>query len=317
MEHADKLELHYYFTDDSHNIDAIIRNRCEAEILAILIEAADILNMDVTVNSEAYAEGGFREFWKLLGSHGNQITILLAIVSILLSRIPISDPEIEALEKEIKQLTIEEKKLNIQKLKLELQEKPVDDIDQTVIKKAASYVDKSLKFVKRRSNLYSHLTGYHKVQKIGFNILDNNFEPLESERIIDRVNFKKFILSSNKLNSEIDESAVIEIVSPVLKEGRYRWKGIYEETTITFDMLDAQFKEDVLLEKVAFKHGSTITCVLRIGRELDEVGDIKITGYAVSTVLEISDGSDVSETMQGKRYLHTKKLRDSQGDLFA
>lgn len=314
---ADKLELHYYFADDSHNIDAVVRNRCEAEILAILIEAADILNIDVSVNSEAFSEGGFREFWRLLGTHGNQITILLAIVSIILSRVPVSDPEIEALEKEIKQLTIEEKKLNIQKLKLELQEKPVEKIDKTLVRKAASYVDKSLKFVKRRSNLYSHLNGYHKVKKVGFNVLSEGFEPIDNERIIERVDFKKFILSSNKLNSEIDDSAMIEIVSPVLKEGRYRWKGIYEEKTITFDMLDAQFKEDVLLEKVAFKHGSTITCVLRIGRELDEVGDVKVTGYAVSTVLEISDGVDVSKTPQGNRYLHTKKLRDSQGDLFA
>lgn len=317
MDHADKLELHYYFTDDSHNIDAVVRNRCEAEILAILIEAADILRIDISVNSEAYAEGGFREFWRLIGTHGNQITILLAIVSIILSRIPVNDPEIEALEKEIKQLTIEEKKLNIQRLKLELQEKSVEKIDKAVINKAASYVDKNLKFVKRRSNLYSHLIGYYRVNKIGFNILGKGFEPFDNERVIDRVNFKRFILSSNKLNSEVDESAVIEIVSPVLKEGRYRWKGIYEEKTITFDMLDAQFKEDVLLEKVAFKHGSAITCVLRIGRELDEVGDIKITGYAVSTVLEISDGVEISKTSQGNRYLHTKNLKGSQGDLFA
>ena len=49
----------------------------------------------------------------------------------------------------------------------------------------------------------------------------------------------------------------------------------------------------------------------------DEVGDVKVTGYAVSTVLEISDGVDVRKTSQGNRYLHTKNLRDSQGDLFA
>ncbi|MBJ6934453.1 hypothetical protein JG626_18940, partial [Vibrio cholerae] len=87
--------------------------------------------------------------------------------------------------------------------------------------------------------------------------------------------------------------------SRVLKEGRYKWKGIFEDKTITFDMLDAQFKEDVLLEKISFKHGSAITCVLRIGRELDEVGDIKITGYAVSTVLTVTDGVEVTKTAQG------------------
>ncbi|MDW1507492.1 hypothetical protein R7D97_25215 [Vibrio sp. Vb5031] len=82
-------------------------------------------------------------------------------------------------------------------------------------------------------------------------------------------------------------------------------------------MLDAQFKEDVLLEKVSFKHGSSINCVLRINRELDEVGEIKVTGYAVSTVIEVSDGIEVNKTKQGNQYLHARKLTRSQGDLFA
>ncbi|EOV6289240.1 hypothetical protein ACN93C_004452 [Vibrio parahaemolyticus] len=317
MNQADKLEIHYYFNDDSHNIDAIVRNKCEAEILAILLEAANILSIDIDVTSEVCREGGFRDFWRLLGEHGNQITILLAIVSIVLSRVPITDPEVEVLEKEIQKLTIEEKKLNIQKLKLELKEKSVNQIDQKVVGQAARYVDKNLKIVKRRSNLYLNLQDYHKVNRVGFNSLMNDFEPFSDERIIERAQFSKFILSSNRLNAEVIESAQIEIISPVLKEGRYKWKGIFEDKTITFDMLDAQFKEDVLLEKISFKHGSAITCVLRIGRELDEVGDIKITGYAVSTVLTVTDGVEVTKTAQGNRYLHAKNFRDAQGDLFA
>ena len=317
MNQADKLEFHYYFNDASHNIDALVRNKCEAEVLAILLEAANILDISIEVNSEVFREGGFREFWKLLGEHGSQITILLAIVTIVLSRVPVSDPEIELLEREIKKLTIEEKKLNIQKLKLELKEKSVAQIDHEVIGKAARYVDKSLKVVKRRSNLYTHLSSYHKVDGVGINAISPDFEPFSDERRIERKDFRKFILSSNKLNAEIDDTANIEIVSPVLKEGRYKWKGIYDEKTITFDMLDAQFKEDVLLEKVSFKHGSSINCVLRINRELDEVGEIKVTGYAVSTVIEVSDGIEVNKTKQGNQYLHARKLTRSQGDLFA
>ncbi len=317
MESADKLEMHYYFNDGSHSMDAVVRNKCEAEILAILLEAADILKIDIDVNAEVYREGGLRDFWRVLGSNNNQVTILLMIVTVVLSRVPISDPEIDALEKEIKQLTIEEKKLNIEKLKLELKEKTVQQIGEETIGKATRHVDKSLKIVKRRSNLYTHLSSYHKVTHVGINAVTPSFEPFVDERIIERTSFKNFILSSNKLKSDIDEEAVIEIVSPVLREGRYKWKGIYEDKPISFDMHDADFKEEVLLEKVGFKHGSTITCVLRIARELDEVGEIKTTGYSVATVIEITEGTETKATKQGHRYLHAKKMRDSQGDLFA
>ncbi|ENM3825773.1 hypothetical protein AB5A11_003551 [Vibrio cholerae] len=51
MNQADKLEIHYYFNDESHNIDAIVRNKCEAEILAILLEAANILSSNNSINS--------------------------------------------------------------------------------------------------------------------------------------------------------------------------------------------------------------------------------------------------------------------------
>ena len=51
-------------------------------------------------------------------------------------------------------------------------------------------------------------------------------------------------------------------------------------------------------------------------RELDEVGEIKITDYAVTTVIEKIDGDHIIETRQGKKYRRAKKLAESQGDLF-
>lgn len=174
MSSADKLELHYYFNDDSHSMNAVVRNKCEAEVLAILIEIAETLSISMDISSEVVRAGGLRDFWKLLGKNNNQITVLLVIATIILSRIPMNDPEIDALEKEIKQLTIEEKKLNIKKLKLELQDKTVQQVDKKVIGKVARHVDKNLKIVKRRSNLYSQLSSYHKITQVVVNALDSN-----------------------------------------------------------------------------------------------------------------------------------------------
>ncbi len=316
MDEANKLELHYYFDDLSHSMDAFTRNKCEAEILSILSEAADILKIPVTINSEVYQEGGLKEFWKLLGQNNTQITILLVVVTIVLSRIPIVDQEADALEKELKRLSIEEKKLNIEKLKRELG-KDISEVNTKTVVKAAKHVDKNLKVVKRKSNFYAHLACYPKVTKIGFAPVKNNWEHFSDERLVERADFNKFILSTNKLESETDDSAEIEIISPVLKEGRYRWKGIYQDSIITFEMNDCEFKEQVLMEQISFKHGSKICCELRVSRELNEVGDVKITGYTVITVIELIENGVPVPTNQGKRFKQAKKFENSQGDLFS
>ncbi|MCJ7978450.1 hypothetical protein LOS88_13795 [Aeromonas veronii] len=309
------FELHYYFRDNSHSIDSTIRNKCESEILAIINEAANLLEVELTINSIVPMEGGFRDLWNLIGNNSNQVTLLLAVLTLVMSRIPTSDPEMERLDRQIKQLTIEEKKLTIERLKREAETEPSNT---KVIEKIADVVDRNLKITKRKSNLYSHLSTYHKVTRVGFNAKsieksqDNNYE-----RSIYSRDFHKFILKTNKLSSIKDNNASIEIISPVLKEGRYKWKGIYNNIPISFDMNDHDFREDVLLEKHSFKHGSNIKCELSIGRELNEVGDVIITGYTVKTVIEFdSDGNTSVTTPQGLNFKQAKKYSDSQGELF-
>ena len=146
--------------------------------------------------------------------------------------------------------------------------------------------------------------------------MDNDWEPISDERLVPRSDFSKFVLSTNKLRSEVDDCAVIEIISPVLKEGRYKWKGVYNENSISFEMQDSHFRDSVLFENIPFKHGSKIVCVLVTHRELDEIGAIKITGYAVTTVLDKVDDDIPQETPQGKKYRHAKKIDESQGNLF-
>lgn len=62
MEVANKFELHYYLNDESHQINAFLRNKCEAELLAIISEISAILDIEVELVATAVKEGGFREF---------------------------------------------------------------------------------------------------------------------------------------------------------------------------------------------------------------------------------------------------------------
>jgi hypothetical protein len=72
---ASNLELHYYFSDSSHDIDALVRNKCESELIAIVYEAASIFDIEIKLLSEPPEEGGFKEFWKALGKYSASIPL--------------------------------------------------------------------------------------------------------------------------------------------------------------------------------------------------------------------------------------------------
>ncbi len=313
MKVANSLELHYYLNDDSHQINAFLRNQCEAEILAIISEVSVILGIESKIIAEAVKEGGFREFWKLIQGNANAITVVLLTVQLLITTAPlVLESENEELENELNRLQIEESKLNIEKLRKEIKE---IEPNAESASKAVSHLSKNLKIIKRKSNFYSVLSGYQNVSQIGINILNSNFVPTCDEKKVIRNDFRKFILSSNKLKAKEIE-AEIDIVSPVLKEGKYKWKGLYNEQPINFEMLDLAFKDMVLTDNIPFQHGTSILAVLRISSELDEVGDIKITGYDVITVIEKRDDVSTQETLQGKKYRQAKKYMEGQGKLF-
>ena len=305
----EKLEMHYHLLDQSHSMDAIVRNKCEAEALAVFIEIAKSLGIDAAIESSAFTEGGLREIWSFIGKNNNQLTLLLAIIVLVFSRIPISDSEMDNLNKQIAKLTIEEKQLAIAKLKKEMD---IGSVNNEAVTLGVTVLETQIKIAARRSNFYKQLTNYRQVTGVGVTQKSAETE----ERYVDRSEFSKFVLFTNKPPIEVIESATIEIVAPVLKEGNYQWKGIYKGEPISFAMTDDEFKVLVLTRKVMFQHGSAIECVLNIHRKFDEVGEIEITGYSVPTVISIADGVSYTETIQGKRYKANKKSSESQGKLF-
>lgn len=305
--------MHYHLCDDSHSMDAIVRNKCEAETLAVFIEVAKSLSIPVKIESTTYTDGGLREIWKFIGNNNNQLTLILSIILLIFSRLPVSDGEMDELNKQVAKLTIEEKRLAIEKLKKELSD---GTAHHGSIENGAAAIESNLKVAARRSNFYKHLVAYDKVTGVGFTPISLDTNNVAIERYVDRSNFSKFVLPTNKLPVEVVESTTIEIVAPVLKEGNYQWKGIYQDQPISFAMSDDEFKVSVLRKEVVFKHGTVIECVLNVHRKFDEVGDVAITGYSVPTVVSIADGTSQIQTVQGKRYRAQKRAVENQGNLF-
>ncbi|MCW8965781.1 MAG: hypothetical protein OQK82_03710 [Candidatus Pacearchaeota archaeon] len=309
-----KLELHYFFVDDSHSMDAVVRNECEKELLALFHECSIILGIDFKVESEAFSEGGLKEVWKFFGT--NQVATLLVILTIILSRYPPTDEAKEIAEQQLRELQTEETRLNIKKIRLQLKQLEQENIDVATVEQITQEVARSSKVIVRRSNFYEKLTKYKKVKSLSYTQLNYENEPITEERIVLQDDFPRFVMHSRVLKPEIIDNAEIEIIAPVLVEGNYKWKGIYENEPITFSMTDASFRHQVLSKEVSFQNGARIICVLEMHRKLDEAGEIVITGYSVSTVISKHDAMQSIETSQGRTYKQAKGFRESQGDIF-
>lgn len=327
MDMANKLEIHYYLANEEHSMNALVRNKCEAELLAIFKEVCTTFDIDLPIETLAYREGGLKEIWKFLGENGVQtqtalsiFMAVLTIVGIVFSRMPVSDAEKDQREKVLAELSIEEKRLSIEEKQLAIQklkkEMASGNVAQETIDLGARAAGQNLKVHARKSNFYKFLDQYEKVTGVAFSPLNKDGEPIEKERFVPRSEFKNHILLTNELPVETIESAMIEIVSPVLKGGNYHWKGVYQDKAINFSMTDAEFKNMVLRKEVSFQHGSSIECVLQVARKLDEYGEVAITGYSVPTVIQKIDGERKFETAQGRRYKAYKKFDGSQRELF-
>ena len=112
------------------------------------------------------------------------------------------------------------------------------------------------------------------------------------------------------------KNAVIELVSPVLKSGKYKWKGIYDEKVVVFTMKDDEYQKSVVKKEVSFQSGFSFQCILKITRIIDDFGVVQIRSYTVMTVIGKLQDDKIIETEQGKRYKKVKEEAENQLSLF-
>jgi hypothetical protein len=147
-------------------------------------------------------------------------------------------------------------------------------------------------------------------------VIEDGNKHIICENKIARASFNEYILSSNVLNPITDENAVIEIVSPVLKKGKYKWTGIYAGEVIQFNMKSSEFKAMVQTGKIKFKNGSSVICKLVINRKIDNEGIVKVTGYDVVAVDKYYENDNPIETPEGKLRRQKKEADEKQLSLF-
>ena len=226
-----KFELHYYLKDNSHAMNAFVRNKAEKDFLEAVKRIGELLDSELKIETEAYQEGGLKEFI-VIG--GIVLGFLSPSINNIITHYATRDTQTEALDKKIKEATLKNLELDSKKKELEIQEQVEKKLNDKLVQK---YI----------SNFYKRIDSYEKVEKIGYRSLEDDAD----EYIVERKDFKSFILHDDITISE-DDDAMIEIISPVLKEGKYNWRGRYKNEKIDFSMADSKFKQEVIEGKHKF-----------------------------------------------------------------
>jgi hypothetical protein len=221
------------------------------------------LNLKIELESRAAKEGGFIEILDIIEAHPVSSTIIVSSAGYAIKRF------LEyLLTGAYKKNKLENEKLELEILKLK---KESASIDENQLEQ---------KLARPISNYYAKIEKYEKIRAVGFGNEINN------EYVVQRDEFRNFILIDDK-EEEVDDDANIEIISPVLKEGRYKWRGIYKNESIDFSMGDSKFKNDIIDGRYDFGNGSFINCQLFITKTYDEFGnECKNRSYRVAKVYE-------------------------------
>lgn len=285
------LETHYLFSDDSHTIDAFVRNRCEKELLQIISLSLKELNLgtDIKIESLPPKEGGLIE-WLQLTNPSNAIALASLVSSIVMPIIIylLSKPKETTQDKELKSKKLEDLELGIEKKRIEikiLKKKLISDGLSPIEKqeKLQNLIDlyyeqltHNVTILRHISNFYQNLIDYEKVQSMEYTPYNQNHQSIMEPKTVYRKDFHKFILQTSE-DEIIDENAKIYIHSPMLVEGKKHWSGYYtsEEQVINFAMSDKDFKNDVTNGTIKFANGSFIYARLRKTLKFDDFGNIK------------------------------------------
>ncbi|CVK15502.1 hypothetical protein Ga0061079_10248 [Apibacter mensalis] len=310
------LELHYFFNDNSHSMDAIIYNKNIAEILKVIGIIADSFKIEVNIEIEPVEEGGLISWLKIITKSPKENSVLSAIIITLATSYFVNTPsemilkifdhyitselyqeevKNKKLDNETKQINNEIKKLELEELKFKIENKRIELLQKNDTLKENIDVKNSV------SNFYKNSDKYNKIDKIGFQIYNFKKEARTEEFIVDKSLFKNYIVTNEKLEPLIENNVIIEIVSPVLKKGaNYTWKVLINGNRANVRMESNKFKSLIQAGTIEFKNGSKVICELETKRRYDAKGEIKVSSYNILTVYKYIIDSKIIDIEEEK-----------------
>ena len=217
------------------------------------------------------------------------------------------DTELTALQKEYYKARLEEIKQNKQlnekqQKEIEKLKQRIDDLETT---------ETSIKIKRKRSAIYTQMNDNTQITSFALEEYITNKETKILGKV-DKKDFCKFI-DKQKRVIDFDEDATIEIISPVLNNSKYKWRGNYNNEVIEFSMKDKEFKNKILSEDLQFGSNNILSAKLEIRKDIDEYGNEKISSYAVLEVF----GTELKDGYIEMPKITRRRIMQNQMDLFS
>ncbi|KMQ52328.1 hypothetical protein CHISP_0595 [Chitinispirillum alkaliphilum] len=313
---ANTLELHYSFDNDSYTMDAFVQNRCEYEFLGVLKEVASVLGSRISIETESATDSGVRRWFKIDGKNKSDIaSVTRTCIAALATGIFITSITKDLstnTEKILKKIFT-----NSEFKKLASQNPDFDTLKAEILNKNRELSHSSV-IKRKKSNFYSALKKYPRVQRVSFALVDDDKQYIvANQSALSRDQFKRHVLVRDDLDPT-ETDTIITIISPVLKDGNLKWVGIYDGKRISFNMKSEQFRKMVLNGDIHFKNGTAIDCILEIKKKIDNEGVEKIVSYNVIRVNGICEDQKTTVIIPEERSAKKKKEpANMQLDLFA
>jgi hypothetical protein len=293
------LQIHYYLAENVHSMNATIYNKAESELLKIMTEVSKVLDIGLSVEVYALEEGGIKAIYKFLNKKKNKRKMLIVgaffagivatVVSDVVSENINSDPEMERLKREKIELEIRKLKKELtEQTKITLSEDEEEFIvTQEFIDNLSIYISELNQVKISKSKFYKYLLNEGKIEKVSTQELNQNFEPINQEKIVPRKDFKLFVINETEIDAEYEYDVTLEIASPVLIKNRMSWRAIHNGEQITFSLKDENFKNLIITKHLQFSNGTKIVCELETKQKMTDDGEILKAGRAVYNVTKI------------------------------
>jgi hypothetical protein len=306
-------------------MDAVVRNRAEGELLALLKEVGVVLGLPVHVETHAYGEGGLVEYLNLIFQNKEQIATVMTLLSPLLG----APFYIDKIKQSKQQTALNE--LNLQKIKLEIKEKEetaiareseqvrgVESKNKVLELEAPPSADEIAqalltrkRVARRRSNYYEALLVDSKIEAVGF---APSHDKSVAELRVPRGNFSLYVIAKADLEPLVYERIPLEIVSPVLRSGAIKWRGVFDKKVVSFELLDQAFRSEVASQNVQFQNGTTLICDFEVHQREDDIGDVEVAGYAVTKVHEVKTPQTLQQRLKEQLQLQLPEPPDSDAE---
>lgn len=303
------LEIHYWLANNSHSMDAKVFYTCQQELLGLIEYVAKQFGVTICIETFPLEKGGIKTWLKANGVSLVAIPLIVTITGNILSSAPseaigefvrhqveeyLKSPEV----KELEVLRNEKEKLILEAEIAKLKRKSATFQTQ--------YTDTAIRV--KRSNYYQKLINYKNLEKISFEQKDN---PLKKRNIWEgtvlKEHFSAYQIDSSDVDPVEHTEAMIEIVAPILKRSKRKWRGIYKKKDISFRMSDQEFQKDVYSRKISFFNGSVINCLLLEKQKINRDGEVVTSEYEVIEVYNMSINGVPQEVIHHRK---SKKKED-------